>query len=200
MKIEVKVISLLKRQDRRNYTKVHLGSRYNFSFFDAIDGKTHKFTPKENKLFKNSEFHTYNVFPEACKGICLSNYYLWKYASDNNTNLVIFEDDVIITSPEWFNCEEMFKDNFDIHFLTNQKQFANCYAYLVTPQGAKKLIKYFNKRGFIDQLDNDLRYLPKDKFNVRNEIFNHFGTFSPLGKFNYGSDILLEGHKTHVKF
>ena len=200
MKIEVKVISLLKRQDRRNYIKVHLGSRYNFSFFDAIDGKTHKFTSKENKLFKNSEFHTYNVFPEACKGICLSNYYLWKYASDNNTNLVIFEDDVIITSPEWFNWEEMFKDNFDIHFLTNQKQFANCYAYLVTPQGAKKLIKYFNKRGFIDQLDNDLRYLPKDKFNVRNEIFNHFGTFSPLGKFNYGSDILLEGHKTHVKF
>ena len=70
---------------------------------------------KQNQLFKNSEFHTYNVYPEACKGICLSNYYLWKYAVDNNTNLVIFEDDVIITSPEWFNWEEMFKDNFDLH-------------------------------------------------------------------------------------
>ena len=118
MKVEVKVISLEKRQDRRDYTNNHLKTRYDFSFFDAIDGKTHQFTPEENQLFKNSEFHTYNVYPEACKGICLSNYYLWKYAINNNTNLVIFEDDVIITSPEWFNWEEMFKEDFDLHFLS----------------------------------------------------------------------------------
>lgn len=200
MKIEVKVISLKKRQDRRDYTNQHLSERYDFTFFDAIDGKTHKFTPEENKLFKNSEFHTYNVYPEACKGICLSNYYLWEYAVENNTNLVIFEDDVIITSPAWFVWEEMFKDDFDIHFLTNQKEFANCYAYLVTVKGAKKLIQHFNEVGFKDQLDNDLRWLDKKKFKCRNELFNHFGTFSPLGKWNFGSDILLEGHKTHLKF
>ena len=200
MKVEVKVLSLKKRQDRRNYTNKHLKTRYNYTFWDAIDGKTHQFTPEENKLFENSEFHTYNVYPEACKGVCLSNYRMWEYAVKNNTNLVIFEDDVIITSAEWFIWEEMFKDDFDLHFLTNQKHFANCYAYLVSVNGAKKLIQHFDKVGFKDQLDNDLRYLPKNKFKVRHEIFNHFGTFSPLGKWSYGSDILLEGHKTHVKF
>ena len=67
-------------------------------------------------------------------------------------------------------------------------------------KGAKKLVKHFSEVGFKDQLDNDLRHLPKDKFNARNELFNHFGTFSPYGKWNFGSDILLEGHKSHVKF
>jgi len=93
----------------------------------------------------------------------------------------------------------MFKDDFDLHFLTNQKEFANCYSYLVSVNGAKKLIKHFNKVGFVDILDNDLRCLPKDKFNARNELFNHFGTFSPHGKWNFGSDVLLEGHKSHIK-
>tara|TARA_R110000772_G_scaffold214112_1_gene324716 strand:- start:134 stop:763 length:630 start_codon:yes stop_codon:yes gene_type:complete len=199
MKVEVKVLSLKKRQDRRDYTDNHLKTRYDYTFWDAIDGKTYQFTPEENKLFKNSEFHTYNVSPDAVKGLCLSNYRMWEYAVKNNTNLVIFEDDVIITSPEWFNWEEMFKDDFDLHFLTNQKEFANCYSYLVSVNGAKKLIKHFNEVGFVDILDNDLRCLPKDKFNARNELFNHFGTFSPHGKWNFGSDVLLEGHKSHIK-
>ena len=177
----------------------NVAKRYNFEFWDAIDGKLHQFTPEENKLFTNSEIHKYNVHVGAVKSVCLNNLNLWKYSFNNNTNLVILEDDVIMTSPAWLDFEEMFKDNFDIHFLSNQKNHANCYAYMVTPQGASKLIKHFTTNGFKDQLDNDLRWLDKSQFKVRHEITNHFGTFSPHGSTNYGSDLLLEGNKSHIK-
>jgi|TARA_R110000803_G_scaffold44965_1_gene94979 GR25 family glycosyltransferase involved in LPS biosynthesis len=196
MKYEIKVLSLKKNTLRRDFMVSNFGKRYKFDFWDAIEGKTHKFTPQENQFFLNSEFHKYNCSVEACKAISLSNYNMWKYSVDNNINLVIFEDDVLITSNSWFNFDKMFEDNFDIHFLTNIKDFANCFAYMVTPQGAQKLIKHFNKFGFKDILDNDIRYLPKPQFKIRHELFNHFGT---VHNHFLGSDVLLHGYTTHEK-
>ena len=196
MEYEIKVLSLKRRQDRRDHMIANFGKRYSFDFWDALDGKTHKFTPKENQLFKNSEIHLYNCDINSVKAVSISNYNMWKYSSDNNINLVIIEDDVWITSASWFNFDEIFKDNFDIHFLTDIRDFANCFAYMVTPQGAKKLIEHFNEFGFKDILDNDIRYLPKPHFKVRYELTHHFGT---LHNSILGSDILLEGHTEHIK-
>ena len=75
---------------------------------------------------------------------------MWKYSVDNNINLVIIEDDVWITSASWFNFDEIFKDNFDIHFLTDIRDFANCFAYMVLQKSKKTL--GFNEFGVLINL------------------------------------------------
>ena len=71
MKHEIKVLSLKRRQDRRDHMIANFGKRYSFDFWDALDGKTHKFTPKENQLFKNSEIHLYNCDINSVKAVSI---------------------------------------------------------------------------------------------------------------------------------
>ena len=42
----------------------------------------------------------------------------------------------MITSASWFDFSEIFKDNFDVHFLTDYRAWFNYSAYMIT-QGLK---------------------------------------------------------------
>jgi GR25 family glycosyltransferase involved in LPS biosynthesis len=154
MNYEIKVISLKRRLDRREYITNLIGEKYPFVFFDAIDGAEIEIT---DNIFNNSDYHLWNVNPNSVKAVALSNMQIWKECVDENKNICIFEDDIDLVNDEKLNLDEFFEKDFDIHFLNNITQwFPNCYCYLIKPDGAKKLLNHFNSKGFVRSIDWEL--------------------------------------------
>ena len=75
MNYEVKVLSLKRRIDRREYITNLIGKIYPFTFFDAIDGSEMNIN---YDIFKNSDYHLWNVNPNSVKAVALSNMEIWK--------------------------------------------------------------------------------------------------------------------------
>ena len=188
MNYEVKVLSLKRRQDRREYISKLIGEKYPFSFFDALDGKLQETT---NNLFKESDYHLWNVDPNCVRAVALSNMLIWEECLKQQKNICVFEDDIDLINNEVLNLGELFQKDFDIFFLNNITQwFPNCYCYLIKPKGAEKLIEYFKQNGFKRSVDWELVSLPPS-FKVLYTEQNNFGkTPNPdISK----SDIITEG-------
>jgi GR25 family glycosyltransferase involved in LPS biosynthesis len=189
MNYEVKVLSLKRRSDRREYITNLIGEKYPFTFFDAIDGNE---TEIVNDIFKNSDYHLWNVNPNSVKAVTLSNMQIWKECVDENKNICIFEDDIDLVNDIKLNLDELFKKDFDIHFLNNITQwFPNCYCYLIKPNGAQKLLNHFNVKGFTRSIDWEITSLG-DPFKILYTEDNNFTKSSNpvISK----SDIILGGN------
>lgn len=189
MNYEVKVLSLKRRIDRREYITNLIGEKYPFTFFDAIDGSEVEIN---HEIFKNSDYHLWNVNPNSVKAVALSNMEIWKESHIENKNICVFEDDIELTNNEQLNLEELFKKDFDIHFLNNITQwFPNCYCYLVKPEGAEKLLEHFNTHGIIRSIDWEITSL-KSPFKILYTEENNFTktTHPSISK----SDIILDGN------
>ena len=189
MNYEVKVLSLKRRMDRREYITNLIGEKYPFTFFDAIDGNE---TEIVNDIFKNSDYHLWNVNPNSVKAVTLSNMQIWKECVDENKNICIFEDDIDLVNDIKLNLDELFKKDFDIHFLNNITQwFPNCYCYLIKPNGAQKLLNHFNVKGFTRSIDWEITSLG-DPFKILYTEDNNFTKSSNpvISK----SDIILGGN------
>lgn len=189
MNYEVKVLSLKRRSDRREYITNLISEKYPFTFFDAIDGSE---TEIVDNLFKNSDYHLWNVNPNSVKAVALSNMQIWKESVNKNKNICIFEDDIDLVNDEKLNLDKLFEKDFDIHFLNNITQwFPNCYCYLVKPEGAQKLLNHFNANGFTKSIDWEITYL-KPPFKILYTEHNHFTKSSDpvISK----SDIILDGY------
>jgi GR25 family glycosyltransferase involved in LPS biosynthesis len=189
MNYEVKVLSLKRRQDRRDYISKLIGEKYPFSFFDALDGKLQE-APKD--FFKESDYHLWNVDPNCVRSVALSNMLMWEECMRQQKNICVFEDDIDLINNEVLNLEELFQKDFDIYFLNNITQwFPNCYCYLIKPKGAEKLIEHFKQNGFKRSVDWELVSLPPS-FKVLYTEQNNFGkTINPdISK----SDIIIEGN------
>jgi len=187
MNYEVKVLSLKRRIDRREYITNLIGEKYPFTFFDAIDGSEMEI---DHDIFKNSDYDLWNVNPNSVKAVALSNMEIWKESLIENKNICVFEDDIDLTNDEQLNLEELFKKDFDIHFLNNITQwFPNCYCYLVKPKGAENLLKYFNIHGFTRSIDWEITFL-KPPFKILYTEENNFTktTHPTVSK----SDIILD--------
>lgn len=190
MSYEVKVLSLKRRQDRRDYIINLIGDKYPFKFFDALDGKG-TYAPKD--FFKESDYHLWNVDSNCVRSVALSNMLIWEECKNEQKNICIFEDDIDLVNDEILNLEELFQKDFDIHFLNNITQwFPNCYCYLIKPKGAEKLIEHFKQNGFKRSVDWELVSLPPS-FKVLYTEENNFGkTPNPdISK----SDIIIEGNQ-----
>ncbi len=189
MNYEVKVLSLKRRSDRREYITNLIGEKYPFTFFDAIDGNE---TEIVNDIFKNSDYHLWNVNPNSVKAVTLSNMQIWKECVDENKNICIFEDDIDLVNDIKLNLDELFKKDFDIHSLNNITQwFPNCYCYLIKPNGAQKLLNHFNVKGFTRSIDWEITSLG-DPFKILYTEDNNFTKSSNpvISK----SDIILGGN------
>ena len=189
MNYEVKVLSLKRRIDRRDYITNLIGEKYPFTFFDAIDGSEMEI---DHEIFKNSDYHLWNVNPNSVKAVALSNMEIWKESINENKNICVFEDDIDLTNNEQLDLEELFKKDFDIHFLNNITQWVpNCYCYLIKPEGAEKLLNHFNINGFTRSIDWEITSL-NPPFKVLYTEENNFTktTHSTVSK----SDIILDGN------
>lgn len=190
MNYEIKVLSLKRRTDRREYIKNLISKKYPFEFFDAIDG-TQEHTSID--LFSNSDYHLWNVNPNSVRAVALSNMMIWEESVKYNKNICIFEDDIDLIKDETIDLEKLFQKEFDIHFLNNITQwFPNCYCYLIKPKGAEKLLNHFNSVGFRRSIDWELVSLPPT-FKVLYTEENNFGkTLDPtISK----SDIIIDGNR-----
>ena len=189
MNYEVKVLSLKRRIDRRDYITNLIGEKYPFTFFDAIDGSEMNIN---HEIFKNSDYHLWNVNPNSVKAVALSNMEIWKESVSKNKNICIFEDDIDLTNNKQLDLEELFKKDFDVHFLNNITQWVpNCYCYLIKPEGAEKLLNYFNINGFTRSIDWEITSL-NPPFKVLYTEENNFTktTHRLISK----SDIILNGN------
>lgn len=163
MNYEIKVLSLKRRQDRREFIIKQINGKYPFNFFDAIDGKELIVTEEIKNYFKDSDYHLWNVDVKCVMAVFLSNMEMWKESINENKNLCIFEDDININPNEIEEIDELFKEDFDIYILV-KKWIPNCYSYLIKPEGAKKLLNYFTNTSITQSLDWELAKLDGNDF------------------------------------
>jgi len=166
MNYEIKVLSLKRRTDRREFIIKQIDGKYPFTFFDAIDGKELVVTTEIENYFKDSDYHQWNVDVRCVMSVFLSNMEMWKESINGNKNLCIFEDDTNIDPIEIDEINNLFKEDFDIYILV-KRWIPNCYSYLIKPEGAKKLLDHFTNTSITQSLDWELAKLDgNDLFKV----------------------------------
>jgi GR25 family glycosyltransferase involved in LPS biosynthesis len=196
MNYEIKVLSLKRRTDRREFITKQIDGKHPFSFFDAIDGKELIITPYIENYFKNTDYHLWNIDRKCMISHFLSNVEMWKESIKNNKNLCIFEDDTNIDPNEIDEIDELFQMDFDIYIMV-KRWIPNSYSYLVKPEGAKKLIDYFDNNKATQSLDWELAKLDG------NELFKVL--WSDRDKFSKSCDRIIsksdiiEGGEIYIK-
>jgi GR25 family glycosyltransferase involved in LPS biosynthesis len=127
---------------------------WNWSAFSAIDGweltdydwlKINVNIKKESKISKS----------RGAQGCFYSHFLLWKKCLDLNEPIIILEQDAIALS-SWIPTEmnfDMIKLGYLFKTSRLDKQtgvwFPGSWAYLLSPEGAKKLIAFSEKNGVI---------------------------------------------------
>ena len=145
-KYEIYIISLPQSIDRRNILKKTI--KYNFKFFDAIDGKN---IPNNIKQKYNIDYLKLRPGEIGC---FISHLLLWEKIKNNNKSVLILEDDANIIG----DIEIDLPTDYDIVFFGHcgedigKNVYDNIYksvyprclhGYLVSSSGVKKLIELF---------------------------------------------------------
>lgn len=168
------VLSLKKDKRRRkwmNSIKSKMG--LNFEFFDAFT--PNQLTDSHKHFFRCTDFHKWNINEDAVKATFVSHMMMCQYAIDNNTNLLIIEDDIdIVKTIDWNNIDF---NTFDIWNLTAKK--VSCFAYFISVEGAIKLLKRLNTVEITQAYDWELSKID-DSFRIKEEkepVFIQVDTF-----------------------
>lgn len=156
IKLEIKVISLKKRLDRREFMLKNMGSRYPIEFYDAIYGGELESTSDLQKLFQNFTLPQY-ANAKCMMASILSHMNLWEESKKFMKTICIFEDDIEPSTQEIIDLEKICEEDFDIYFLSNIDLSINSFAYIIKPSGARKLHWYFGNKGFDDPLDREFK-------------------------------------------
>ena len=161
------VLSLVSDVDRRNHMlsiKDKIG--LDFDFYDAKEPKD--ITPEiENRYFKNVDFKQWEINSYAAMATFLSHLSLLNLCKDTNTNILVIEDDIDINRK--FDFDNINFQDFD---LFNVGTKFGCYAYFVTPTGAKNLINHFNNIVITQAFDWELSKIKNLRFQfVETPVF-----------------------------
>ena len=142
---KVKVISLKRRQDRRKKIS-HMFQHVPFEFVDAIDGKEYKLTKFDKEFIKGNDYEKWGIHIPSLVCAQYMHLNLLDECSKQNLPFIIFEDDISLnadeTAPEnYFEILSKVNDLDAFWFIQNEPSVA---AYIVWPEGAKKMIDYVN--------------------------------------------------------
>lgn len=142
---KVKVISLKRRQDRRKKIS-HMFQHVPFEFVDAIDGKEYKLTKFDKEFIKGNDYEKWGIHIPSLVCAQYMHLNLLDECSKQNLPFIIFEDDISLnadeTAPEnYFEILSKVNDLDAFWFIQNEPSIA---AYMVWPEGAKKMIDYVN--------------------------------------------------------
>ena len=180
MNYKIIVLNLKKRIDRKNniiklFDNIIVEKYY---FYEAIDGLEIPLTLEIKNLFKDNDFANRKGFI----GCALSHYNIWIDLVKDKINdyYLIFEDDIDLQNNfnEYLNtCKEYLKDNIghiDILFLgyhkyvndvkkysknisidslCNEKYIGGFFGYIITKNGAIKMLDYIKKNGIKHGID-----------------------------------------------
>ena len=141
---KVKVISLKRRQDRRKKI-AHMLQQIDFEFVDALDGQEYKLTKFDKEFIKGNDYKKYDIHIPSL--VCANYMHLNLLAecAKQDKPYFIFEDDIELTDinpPDlYFETLASVEDLDAFWLIPNETSIA---AYIVWPEGAKKMIDYVN--------------------------------------------------------
>jgi len=175
--------SKLSPERKKFFTENIINAGYtNMQIFEAVNGHD----PEElQRMTENFNIFFINYLGKGQRGCLLSHIKLYKYIIDNKIDVcTIFEDDVYFHS-DWERLAPMFYENtpkkYDVIFMGNQsdgdpnilprihQNACFCtHGYIITLNGAKKLLKYIynnhNKNG-LTAIDILIKFFQYDVLN-----------------------------------
>lgn len=170
------VINLARRPDRWKLWEIN-AKKWNigpYERWEAVDGKQLILTPELKSLFRNINY--YFDFRKPAAACALSHIQIWRHIIKQGLQrTIIFEDDAIFFSkpfeipelPEgWdiFYFGGIIDPNFEMPGIKIQENivlpklpknitFICAYCYMISLEGAKKLVNRIEKKGMQDPLD-----------------------------------------------
>ena len=172
---KVKVISLKRREDRRVHM-AHMFQHINFDFVDALDGQTYKLTKFDKEFIKGNDYKKHGIHIPSLVCANYTHLNLLDECSKQDQPYFIFEDDVEMTGAKapdlYFETLASVTDLDAFWLIPNEPSIA---AYIVWPEGAKKMIDYVEnvaklKRG-LDWAFWDLRKSKDFRADQSNEAY-----------------------------
>ena len=145
-------LSLVSNTDRREWMlslKDRIG--LNFEFWNATTPEEITDEIKEH-YFKYTIFNEFDMIVDAVMATFISHMNILKWSVDNQTNIILIEDDLDYINP--FDWNTINWDEFDIFKLGELGM--NCYSYAVSWHGAKKLLLHFNSIQINEAYDMEL--------------------------------------------
>jgi GR25 family glycosyltransferase involved in LPS biosynthesis len=200
--IEIKIINLKKRIDRKSkmITLLNSYNLKNYEFVEAIDGSTLELTHDIYKLFKGNDFGNrkgfigcalshYNLWKELVNSS--EDYYIIfeddiSSVSDNidikirdivksineNKSLEIVFLGYSATFP-FYKTEKVENNEMCMIKLDKNKYIGGFFAYIITREGANKMLKYIEKNGIKHGIDYLIKINPEiNCFNIQPHIIS----------------------------
>ena len=203
LKYKILILNLKKRDDRKR-NMIKMLNEYdikNYYFYEAIDGKNLELNLEIKNLFNGNDF--FNRKCVIGCALSHYNIWLDLISDEENDYYLILEDDVKLSynfkkyfekSQEYINCNDKVdflylgytsfdndnKDrtneelNYTIENLDRNKYLGGFFSYLITKNGAIKMIDYINKNGIKHGID----YLVKINENIDLKVINPLIVFT----------------------
>jgi GR25 family glycosyltransferase involved in LPS biosynthesis len=150
--MNIKVISLKRRQDRRTKFTKTFSPYFDFEFVDAVDGLEYKLTKEDEKMIEGNKYHTQQIHIPSL--VCANKMHMRLYEEciASNTPYVIIEDDADLMKPIDFSFKKIL-DRKDLDAFWLVPDTFSILAYIIWPEGAKKLLKFIEKNRLPEGLD-----------------------------------------------
>ena len=141
---KVKVISLKRRQDRRKKIS-HMLQQIDFDFVDGLDGQKYKLTKFDKEFIKGNDYKKHGIHIPSLVCANYTHLNLLAECAKQDKTYFIFEDDIELTDAKapdlYFETLASVEDLDAFWLIPNEPSIA---AYIVWPEGAKKMIDYVN--------------------------------------------------------
>lgn len=150
--MNIKVISLKRRPDRRLKFFKNFHKYFIFEFVDAMDGLEYTLTEEDKKMIKGNIYDTMDIHIPSL--VCANRMHMKLYEECIRLNepIIIFEDDAELIKPIDFSLEEIYnRTDLDVFWL--MPDMVSILTYIVWPSGAKILLDYIKEVGLSDGLD-----------------------------------------------
>ena len=158
---KVKVISLARRQDRRDKFTETFSKLFPFEYVDAIDGRDYTLTDYDKEFIKGNDYEDYGIHIPSLVAANYTHLNLLQECSEGDIPFVILEDDAKLVDKFNLNFEKLSKKSLDVYWLMPNEP--SILAYMVWPSGAQKLLdRIFNEYKLSVGLDWSF-------FDIRNE-------------------------------
>ena len=158
---KVKVISLARRQDRRDKFTETFSKLFPFEYVDAIDGREYNLTDYDKEFIEGNDYEDYGIHIPSLVAANYTHLNLLQECSEGDIPFVILEDDAKLVDKFDLDFEKLSKKSLDVYWLMPNEP--SILAYMIWPSGAQKLLdRIFNEYKLSVGLDWSF-------FDIRNE-------------------------------
>lgn len=142
-KYKVKVITLLRRQDRRDkLEKQQFFKNINFEYVVGINGQEYELTDFDKEFIKGNDYEKYNIHIPSLVAANYTHLNLLEECASQDLPYFIFEDDTEQLQDFPLELVERIanRKNIDYYWLVADQP--TILAYVIWPKGAEKIIEH----------------------------------------------------------